>query len=190
MLYYRFVSSPDDRALKLSYRLSAGWAVKPAPSHLPPGEPHEASWSHLWPCGMSLYSFQHVAPVFLIFFIIRCLRCSPSALASRAGLHQMLPAHLRDACQLQLTYPPSQVISSKTSNKLIRIDLLFMGSRWLFLMNPAFSSLSFPLKISFQINTLLPVNAQLIPSLCLHIPNIHWDFDWRRHLSSLTDALL
>lgn len=110
---------------------------------------------------------------FFFFSIIRCLRCSPLALASRAGLYQMLPAHLRDACQLQLTCPPSQVISSKTSNKLIRIDLLFMRSHWLFLMNPAFSSLSFPLKISFQINTLLPVNAQLILSLCLHIPNMH-----------------
>lgn len=43
MLQYKCVSRPDDKVVKLSYRLWAVGAIKLAPSHLPPSVPHEAS---------------------------------------------------------------------------------------------------------------------------------------------------
>lgn len=108
MLQYKCVSRPDDKVVKLSYRLWAVGAIKLAPSHLPPSVPHEASQGQSvcdpvrCPCGSS---FLHITPDFLIFFIIRHFRRSPLVLASRAGLYQMLPVHLRDACQLHAHLP-------------------------------------------------------------------------------------
>lgn len=48
-----------------------------------------------------------------------------------------------------LTCPLSQVISSETSNELIRIDLIFMRSCWLFLMNLGIFKPFLPLKNQF-----------------------------------------
>lgn len=87
------------------------------------------------------------------------------------GLHWPEPhgANVRDSlasegCQSQLPCPQTPETSLKAPNKLIRIDLLLIRSSWLFLMNLGIFKPFFPLKMSFQINTLLPVDGQLIPS--------------------------
>lgn len=128
-----------------------------------PGEPRAGSQGSPGHCGVSLW-ISFLSPDFSL--VPQALQGFPFLRAPLMGLDIVHGSLSSERCQSQLPRPPTPVIPSKAPNNLIRIDLLLIRSSWLFLMNLGIFKPFFPLKKkkSFQINTLVPVDGQMISS--------------------------